>query len=75
MSLKRYKAVVYVQVDESEAGSQQEIDIRDYCADAVRLDVDTEEFGNPCGLRNVEIDWATLALVSDQHDEHHEGQT
>lgn len=67
MSRKQYKAVVYIQVDESD-NRIQEADIRDFCADAVRLDVDTEEYENPCGLSNIEIDWTTLALTSNQHD-------
>jgi len=57
-----YKAIVYIQVTESETPVE---DLRDYCLSAVKLDLDTEEQGNPCGVTNVEIDWATLAIASE----------
>lgn len=68
MSIRNYKVIAYIQIAEPEAGLQTETEMREYCAAAVKLDVDTEEHGNPYGLTTVEIDWATLALTSDLDD-------
>ena len=65
MALKHYKAIVYIQVEETEADVMEEIDVKDYCLSAVTLDLDTEEHGNPCGVTVVEIDWATFATASE----------
>lgn len=65
MAFKHFKAIVYVQVEEPEADVMEEIDLKDYCLSAVRLDLDTEEHGNPCGVTKVVIDWATLTTASE----------
>lgn len=63
MAFKHFKALVYVQVEEPEEDVMEEIDVKDYCLSAVRLDLDTEEHGNPCGVTKVEIDWDTLTTA------------
>lgn len=65
MAIKQYKATVYIQVETSDVAEEDGIDIRDYCAAAVKLDLDTEEYGNPCGIAKVEIDWTTIAVASE----------
>lgn len=65
MAFKQYKAIVYIQVEDTQAEVMEAGDVQDYCLNAVKLDLDTEEYGNPCGVTKVEIDWATFANASE----------
>ena len=63
MAVKNYQAIVYIQVEEDETSITDWIDVKDFCSNSVILDLDTEGHGNPYGIINIAIDWATLAIA------------
>lgn len=71
MAKKVFVATCYVEIDTDEADGPEygfADAVKSYCEDAVCLDVDTEEYGNPCGVTSLEIDWDSLQEATEVED-------
>jgi hypothetical protein len=64
----RLSLLVAIDVDEAienedrteEDGPVTVEEVKGYLEDAIRLDIDTEEYGNPVGFQSAEIEWGSM---------------
>jgi hypothetical protein len=56
----QFRATVVIEIDGTNGADIDPDGIKDYCQDAVRLNIDTEEYGNQFGLRAIQIEWDAL---------------
>jgi hypothetical protein len=62
---KMYRAIVYVRVDENEAGYAPVTleEIKEFLNDALIVDVNTEDFDNPIGFMSAEVNLDSLEEI------------
>ena len=62
---KMFKAIVYVTVDENEAGYAPVTleEVKEFLDDALIVDVNTEDFDNPIGFTSAEVNLDSLEEI------------
>lgn len=62
---KMFKAIVYVTVDENEAGYAPVTleEVKEFLDDALIVDVNTEDFDNPIGFMSAEVNLDSLEEI------------